>query len=538
MPLSKNSKKPVVLIIRDGWGINEIKKGNALLQTKTPNMDYLLGHFPNCTIAASGTDVGLPYGCQGSSEVGHMNMGAGRIVVQELKRINDEIQNNSVAKKKKFIELVEKCRNNNSSLHLIGLVQDEGVHAHQSHLFGILKILDEIKFKQKIYIHFFTDGRDTPPRSSLEYAKMLEDKINEYSNINCSVATVMGRYYPMDRNKAWNLTDIAYLTMTNPQEALIKKKARKANTLFDAIKISYSNDRTPDDSAMFDEYIFPTIIKDYAGMEKNDCVLNFNFRQDRAIQLTKAFVDENYPGNVKKIKVNYYGFTRYYNEFKNHIFEPMEDIQSMDNLFGEILLKKKIKQLRISETQKFPHVTMFFNGKRTSPFDKNLETWEEIVNKTDQGLLSQTPKMKAYELTEKLLEYIDKKTYDVIVVNFPNGDMIGHTGNFKACRIAVKTIDECVGRIAKKIIEKDAVAIITSDHGNIEEMIDYKTGKTKTSHTTNLVNLIYVAKDADTVKLKRHGKLSDIMPTMMDVLNIKYDLPGVKEELKVKSLIE
>ena len=537
MLLSKKSKKPLVLIIRDGWGVNEIKNGNAILEAKTPNMDYLLSHYPNCMIAASGIDVGLPYGCQGSSEVGHMNMGAGRIVVQELKRINDAVDDESILTKKKFNELTKKCSYRKSSLHLMGLIQDEGVHAHQDHLFGILKILNEQKFTQKIHIHFFADGRDTPPRSSQKYAKILENKIAEFKNIDCSVATIMGRYYSMDRNKAWNLTDLAYLVLTNPTQAINTNTARKENTITNAIKTSYSTDICPDKSPMFDEYIHPTVLNNYDGMKEGDCILNFNFRQDRAIQLTKAFTDSNYPGNIEKINVDYYGMTRYYDEFTNYIFEPLEDIQNMDNLLGQILSKAKLKQLRISETQKFPHVTMFFNGKKTTPFDSNTEVWEEIVNKTDQGLLSQTPKMKAHELTKKVIDYIDKKTYDVIIVNFPNGDMIGHTGNFPACLTAVKTIDDCVGKIAKKIIETDGTALITSDHGNVEEMIDYKTNKTKTAHTTNLVNLIYVANDAKNIKLRRCGRLADIMPTMLHILGIKQNLDNVKEELKGKNLI-
>jgi len=537
MLLSNKPKKPLLLIIRDGWGINEIKKGNAILQTKTPSMDYLLANFPSCSIAASGIDVGLPYGCQGSSEVGHMNMGAGRIVIQELKRISDGLQSSSLLEKKKFNEMIKKSRENDSALHLMGLMQDEGVHAHQEHLFSILKLLNNEKFKEKIYIHFFADGRDTPPRSALKYAKILNDEIALFKNLDCSVATIMGRYYSMDRNKAWNLTDIAYLALTNPAELIIKGRARKADSLESAIKISYSKDKCPDGALMFDEYIFPTVIGGYGGMKEKDCVLNFNFRQDRAIQITKAFTEDDYPGRINRLNVNYYGMTRYYNEFKNYIFEPIETMQNMENLLGEVLAKENLKQLRISETQKIPHVTMFFNGKRTTPFDKKTEIWEEVVNKTDQGLLSQTPEMKAHELTEKVLDYIDRKTYDVIIVNFPNGDMIGHTGNFPACRIAVKAIDEAVGKLAKKVIEKDAVAIITSDHGNIEEMIDYKTGKTKTAHTTNLVNLIYVGRDADKVKLRRCGRLADIMPTMLHLLGIECNLKGVKEELKGKNLI-
>ena len=534
---NKKPKKPLVLIIRDGWGINEIKKGNAIMQTKTTNMDYLLANFPSCLLSASGVDVGLPYGCQGSSEVGHINIGAGRIVMQELTRISDELKNNSILKKKKFSEMIKKIQKNKSSLHIMGLMQDEGVHSHQEHLFNILTILNNKKFKENIYIHFFADGRDTPPRSVLKYAKMLNDKISQLKKLKCSIATIMGRYYSMDRNKAWNLTDIAYLVLSNPIEAIIKGKARKSDTIENAIKTSYSIDKCPDGSLMFDEYIFPNVIGNYKGMKEKDCILNFNFRQDRAIQITKAFTLDKYPGNIKKINVDYYGMTRYYNEFKNYIFEPIESIQNMDNLLGDILAREKLKQLRISETQKIPHVTMFLNGKRSAPFDKNTEIWEEIINKTDQGMLSTTPEMKAHDLTEKIINYIENKSYDVIIVNFPNGDMIGHTGDFSACRIAVKTIDEAVGKIAKKIIEKDAIALITSDHGNIEEMIDYKTGKTKTAHTTNLVNLIYVGREISKIKLRRWGRLADIMPTMLQLLGVKYKLKKVKEELKGRSML-
>ncbi|RKY49149.1 MAG: 2,3-bisphosphoglycerate-independent phosphoglycerate mutase [Candidatus Neomarinimicrobiota bacterium] len=503
-------KRPVCVIVRDGWGYNENPRGNAVMAANTPNIDYYKENYPWTLLQCSGEAVGLPPGYQGSSEVGHLNMGAGRIVIQELKRIDDGLRDGSLFKTKKWIEVMENWKRNRSRLHLFGLLQDEGVHAHQEHLFKIMRKAREEFPEGEIIIHPFLDGRDTPPRSCLEYIAKLNRVMSEVGNSR--IGTVMGRYYAMDRSKNWQLTDIAY-------ECLVDAKGRHARTAEEAVKESYEKDKTPDGVDMFDEYIPPYVIGEYDGIKDGDSIIHTNYRQDRAIQLSMAFVDPNYPGKLsRRPSVVYAGLTRYYDEFKDYIMEAMTSGGGMQNILGEVISKAGLRQLRISETQKFRHVTSFFNGKNTTPFP--LEDQVEIKSRFDPATFASHPEMEAYNVTDKLLEILKDNPYSFILVNYANGDMVGHTGDFNAAKRAIEIVDECVGKLVKRLLEIDAHVLITADHGNSEQMIDYETGMVKTSHTTFPVEFIYVANDSKGKNLKKGGILADIAPTVLKLLDI------------------
>lgn len=515
--------RPVCLIVRDGWGYNENTKGNAVAAANTPNIDSYKEKYPWTLIRTSGEAVGLPEGFQGSSEVGHLNMGAGRVVIQELKRIDEGFQNGSNFETDKWKDFIAYWKENKSSMHLLGLLQDEGVHAHQDHLFKIMHRAREENPDGKIIIHPFLDGRDTPPRSTLEYIAKLNKVMEEVGN--CEIGTVMGRYYSMDRSREWKLTDKAF-------ECIVNAQGRQADSAEVAVKESYENDKTPDNVDMFDEYIHPYCIGDFDGVHDVDCVFHTNYRQDRAIQISMAFVDDNYPGNLSnKPDVKYMGFTRYYDEFDNYLLGAMGSGGGMDHLLGEVVSTAGLKQLRIAETQKFRHVTSFFNGKSTTPYPN--EDQVEIESEIDASAFASHPEMEAYKVAKELLKRLEDNPYAMIVVNFANGDMVGHTGDFDAAKKAVEVVDECIGKVVSRLLELDARILITSDHGNSEQMVDYETGMTKTSHTTFPVELIYVAKDVVGVELKEGGKLADIAPTILNLM----DLP-VPKEMTAESLLK
>jgi len=505
--------RPVVIIIRDGWGYSENPKGNAVMAAKTPNIDLYKEKYPWTLLECSGEAVGLPEGYQGSSEVGHLNMGAGRIVIQELKRIDDGLSRGTLFESPKWKKLMDNWKTNRSRLHLLGLLQDEGVHAHQEHLFKIMNRARSEYPDGKIIIHPFLDGRDTPPRSTLEYIAKLNTIMDKVGN--CSIGTVMGRYYGMDRSRNWVLTDKAY-------HCIVNAEGRKAKTAEDAVKESYVNDKTPDGVEMFDEYILPYAIGSYDGVKDGDSMLHTNYRQDRAIQLTMAFADPNYPGKLqRKPQVVYVGFTQYYDEFQDFMLGSMSAGGSMNKLLGEIISNADLKQLRIAETQKFRHVTSFFNGKSTTPYLN--EDQVEIPGRFDPASFASHPEMDAYNVTDEILKRLENNPYQFIVINYANGDMVGHTGNFDAARKAIEIVDENVGKVVDRLLELDAQILITADHGNSEQMIDYETGMVKTSHTVNPVELIYVAKDSPGRQLLKRGKLSDIAPTVLSLLGL--DIP-------------
>jgi 2,3-bisphosphoglycerate-independent phosphoglycerate mutase len=515
-------KKPVALIIRDGWGLNENPKDNAVLAAHTPNMDAYKKMYPWTILECAGEAVGLPPGYQGSSEVGHLNIGAGRIVVQELKRINDELESGVLFEAEVWRQLISNWRQNNSRFHLLGLLQDEGVHTHQKHLFRIMAEARKDFPEGEIIIHPFLDGRDTPPRSTLGFLKTLEGEMEKVGG--CCIGTVMGRYYGMDRSQNWKLTDQAY-------HCLVCAEGLRAEDAQSAVQKAYGDMKTPDGDQMTDEYVPPFCIANYGGIRDGDSILHTNYRQDRAIQLSRAFVDSSYPGTLKiRPKVVYAGFTRYYDDFDAYLMAPMDKGGGMDHLLGEVISDAGLTQLRIAETQKFRHVTSFFNGKKTTPYPGEEQV--EVPSRFDASSFAHHPEMDAYTVTDEILRRLDDNPYDFIAVNYANGDMVGHTGNMDAAIKAIEVVDECVGRIVKRLLELKADILITSDHGNSEEMVDYQTGLTKTSHTLFPVDLIYISPSAVGKKLHPKGKLSDVAPTVLYLLGLP-----IPKEMTAENLI-
>jgi len=502
--------------------MSDIADGNAVLAADTPNVDGYCAAYPRTMLQCSGEAVGLPGGFQGSSEVGHLNMGAGRIVIQELKRIDDSLKGGVFFDQENWRRLMHNWRENRSRLHLMGLIQDEGVHAHQDHLFQMLRRARSEYAEGEIVVHAFLDGRDTPPKSSPGYMADLADVMAEAGN--CRVGTLMGRYYAMDRSENWALTDRAFA-------CIVDAVGRPCTVAEEAIRASYENDKTPDDVDMFDEYVPPHIVGDYDGVRDGDSVLHTNYRQDRAIQLSKAFVAEDYAGEpARRPRVVYMGLTRYYNEFPNYLMEPIDSGGGLGNLLGEVISAAGLKQLRIAETQKFRHVTSFFNGKSTDPFPGEKQV--EVTSELDPATFASNPAMEAYNVADRLLAICGEESYDFVAIIFANGDMVGHTGDFDAARHAIEVVDECVGRVVAFFLERDAHILITADHGNAEEMIDHKRDAPKTSHTVNPVDLIYVAKDAPGKQLIEEGKLSDIAPTVLELLGLP-----VPREMTADSLL-
>ena len=515
--------KPVALIVRDGWGYREESEGNAIKAARTPNVDSYLANYPGVLIHASGEPVGLPEGYQGSSEVGHLNMGAGRIVIQELKRINDGMVHSSFFKAEHFKSLVRNCKTNNSRLHLMGLLQDEGVHAYCDHMFKIMHVARE-RGVEEIIIHIFTDGRDTPPRSALHYIDQLNAVMREVGN--CRVGTLMGRYYGMDRSKKWDLTTTAF-------ECIVNAVGRKAASAEAAVEEAYAKDKTPDGVDMFDEYVPPHVIGDYDGVMDGDSLLHTNFRQDRAIQLSMAFVEDNYPGSrSRRPDCLYVGLTRYYDEFPRFILGAINAGTGMKNLLGEVVSNNGLRQLRLAETQKYRHVTSFFNGKSTKPYPG--EDQIEVKSQYDPATFASHPEMNAYDVRDRFLEMVKGGcNYAFILINFANCDMVGHTGDMAAATKAVEVVDECVGDCVNRLLELGGEVLVTADHGNAEEMIDPKTERVKTSHSLNPVELIYISDNAKGRKLKSGGKLADIAPTVLKLMNIE-----IPPEMTATQLIE
>ena len=520
--------RPTCLIIRDGWGRNESPEGNAVMAAKTPFVDSLLEKYPWTLLDASGEPVGLPDGYQGSSEVGHLNMGAGRIVVQELKRIDDGLRDGSFFRLPKWQELMAQWKKSKSTLHLLGLLQDEGVHAHQEHLFKIMRQARQENSTGAIVVHPFLDGRDTPPHSSPEYLAKLQLVMAEVGGVR--LGTMMGRYYAMDRSRDWDLTDIAYKTLTQGQ-GQGQARVFEGGKALEAVQNSWAQDKTPDNFEMVDEYIPPMVAEGYEGMRDGDCVIHTNFRQDRAIQLTQAFLEENYPGKLPhRPGVKYLGLTRYYDELTEYLLGPMGGDEGMPHLLGEVISAQNFKQLRIAETQKFRHVTSFFNGKSTKPFP--LEEQVEIKGRFSPATFASHPEMEAYILTETLLTEYLPQNYPFIVINYANCDMVGHTGVMEATTRAVEVVDECLARLIPALLKQDYHVLVTADHGNAEEMMDAGTGLVKTSHTLFPVECIYVANQPMGPLVNSKGKLGDLAPTLLKIMNL-----SVPPEMKADCLL-
>ena len=488
------NKGLTMLMILDGFGISDYEEGNAIKLANTPNIDYLFNNYPNSKINASGEAVGLPEGQMGNSEVGHTNIGAGRIVYQELTRITKTIEDKSINDIKEFNDAIDNAVKNNTNLHIMGLVSDGGVHSHIKHLFGLL---DFCKYKNfdRVYIHAFTDGRDTSPTSGINYIKELEDKIKEIGI--GKIVSVSGRFYAMDRDKRWNRIKEAY-------DAIVNAKAENFESASIAIEESYKNEVT-------DEFIKPVIIDGGKEINNNDSVIFFNFRPDRARQLTRTITDKDFNEFERKDIDTYFVCMTPYDDTLNnvHIAYKKEELK---NTFGEYISNLGYTQLRIAETEKYAHVTFFFNGGNETPY-KNED--RILVPSPKVETYDMQPEMSANIVRDKVLEAIESDKYNSIILNFANTDMVGHTGNLDATIKAVETIDTAVGMIYKKVLEHNGVLLITADHGNAEKMIG-EDNKPFTAHTTNLVPLIITKKGIEL----NDGRLCDLAPTMLDLMNL------------------
>ena len=507
------NKRLMMLMILDGFGINEKEQGNAVKLSNTPNLDKLMKICPTTTIYTSGLKVGLPEGQMGNSEVGHTNIGAGRIVYQDLMKITKSIEDGDFFSIAEFNKAIENCKKYNSKLHIMGLLSDGGVHSHIRHLYGLLELAKRKDF-ENVFIHCFMDGRDTPPTSGETYIMKLEEKIKE-KGIG-KIATISGRFYSMDRDKRWQRIQKAY-------DAMVNGEGQKAGSALQAIETSYQKE-------VFDEFVEPTVICNgdtpVAKIEKHDSVIFFNFRPDRAREITRTLVDKDFKEfeTKKDLDLCYVCMTSYDETMPN--VEIAFKKEQLKNTFGEYISKKGLKQLRIAETEKYAHVTFFFNGgeEKQYPGEDRILVPSPKVETYDMQ-----PEMSAEEVTQKVIEAINSKKYNCIILNYANPDMVGHTGVLEAAIKAIETIDECVGRVVKAVEDVNGVLLITADHGNSEQMIDYATGEPHTAHTTNPVPLILVGKDA---KLKE-GRLADLAPTMLDILGIEKP-----EEMTGESLIE
>lgn len=511
------SKKPVVLMILDGYGLNEKNDGNAVAIAKTPVMDGLMKEYPFVKGYASGMAVGLPDGQMGNSEVGHLNMGAGRIVYQELTRITKSIEDGDFFENSGLMEAIENAKANNSALHLFGLLSDGGVHSHNTHLYGLLELAKRNGI-EKVYVHAFLDGRDTAPTSGKGFMEELVDKMKEIGV--GEVATVIGRYYVMDRDNRWDRVEAAYKAMTAGEGVLAEDAVK-------AIADSYAED-------VNDEFVKPTVItKNGAPVAKvsdNDSVIFFNFRPDRAREITRAFCADDFDGfdRGNRIATKYVCFTEY------DVTIPNKSVAfhkvSLDNTFGQFLAANGKKQARIAETEKYAHVTFFFNGGVEEP---NEGEDRILVNSPKVATYDLKPEMSAYEVCDKLVDAIKSDKYDVIIINFANPDMVGHTGIEDAAVKAVEAVDECVGKAVAAIKEVDGAMFICADHGNAEQLVDYTTGESFTAHTTNPVPFILVNADP-AYKLREGGCLADIAPTLIELMGMEQPAEMTGKSLIVK----
>ena len=495
-------KKPLLLCIMDGFGINPEKKGNAVDIAKTPNLDKLFKNFPNTTLQASGMAVGLPDGQMGNSEVGHTNIGAGRIVYQELTRITKSIADGDFFENEALLSAVENCKKNDSSFHIMGLVSDGGVHSHNSHIYGIVELAKRAGL-EKVFVHCFLDGRDVPPSSGKDF---VTDMAEELSKIGVGkIATVMGRYYAMDRDNRWDRVEKAY-------DAMVKGIGETAACGICAVANSYSKNVT-------DEFVVPTVIVEngeaIGKIEENDSVVFANFRPDRAREITRTIVDPDFNGFKRNYFKTYFVCMTQYDKTMPNVdvaFKP----QVLTNTLGEYLSLKGKKQLRIAETEKYAHVTFFFNG----GVEKVSEGEDRaLINSPKVATYDLQPEMSAFEVTDKLMEKLDEGDLDVIILNYANCDMVGHTGIIDCAVKAVETVDTCVGKVAEKVLSMGGAMLITADHGNADQMIDPESQGPFTAHTTFPVPFIVVG--CGDVNLREDGVLADIAPTMLKILNLE-----------------
>ena len=502
-------KKPLVLMILDGFGIGT-NYGNAIRSAKKPNMEHIFSTNPWGLIAASGMDVGLPDGQMGNSEVGHTNIGAGRVVYQELTRITKSIKDGSIMKNEALVKAMKNAAENGKALHFMGLLSPGGVHSHNTHLYGLVEMAKQLGCKE-VYIHAFLDGRDVPPSSAKEYIEQCAAKLDEIGL--GKIATISGRYYAMDRDNNWDRVEKAY-------SALVYGKGNKAADAVEAISNSYAEGVT-------DEFVIPTVCVENATIKSGDSVVFFNFRPDRAREITRTFVDPDFAGFERRngfFPLTYVCMTQYDATMPNVdiAFKP----QKLTNMFGEYISQKGLTQLRIAETEKYAHVTFFFNG--------GVEAVSEgedrcLIPSPKVATYDLQPEMSAYTVTENVLERLRSGKYDVIILNFANCDMVGHTGVFEAAVKAVEAVDDCVGQVVREVEKMDGVVLITADHGNADRMID-ESGEPFTAHTTNLVPFVVVNHPCE---LRDGGRLADIAPTMLKLLGLPQP-----EEMDGESIIK
>lgn len=508
------TQKPVMLLILDGWGYREEKTpDNAIENGNTPNWHRLLNECPHGFVETSGLAVGLPEGQMGNSEVGHTNLGAGRVVMQDLPKIDLAIKDGSLAKNLILNDMIKTLKANGKSCHLMGLMSPGGVHSMQNHIVALAKIISSAGVKVKI--HAFLDGRDTPPSSAGEYLAQLTKDISELKDVE--IATIEGRFYAMDRDKRWDRVELAYNNM-------VMADGKRFANADEAIKASYENKVT-------DEFVIPAVIGDYNGMEDGDAVLMANFRADRAREILYALADSEFRGFERKkiVKLsNSIGMTEYsvdHNRFMKTIFPP----EALVNILGEVIAENGLTQLRIAETEKYAHVTFFFNGGEEKEFNGEERI---LIASPKVATYDLKPEMSVYEVTEQLVKAIEDKRFDVIICNFANGDMVGHTGIMDAALKAVEAVDNCLGKVEQAIKNVGGVLIVTADHGNAEKMIDEKTGQPYTAHTVGKVQAVLV-NDKSGVTALNNGCLADIAPTMLDLLQIKQPT-----EMTGKSLLK
>ena len=511
------SKKTTVLMILDGYGLNDRKDHNAVAEANTPVMDKLMKEYPFVKGNASGMAVGLPEGQMGNSEVGHLNMGAGRIVYQELTRITKEIQDGTFFENPALVKAMENCKANDSALHIYGLVSDGGVHSHITHLYGVLEMAKKFDLK-KVYVHCFLDGRDTPPASGKGYVEQLEEEMKKLGI--GKVASVCGRYYAMDRDNNYDRVELAY-------KALTKGEGLTAESATTGIQASYDRDET-------DEFVKPTVVvedgKPVATIQDKDSIVFINFRPDRAREITHAFCDDDFKGfeRGKRLDVTYVCFSDYDPTI------PNKDVAfhkiAVTNTFGEWLAANDMTQARIAETEKYAHVTFFFNGGVEEP---NEGEDRILVKSPKVATYDLKPEMSAYEVCDKLVDAIKSDKYDVIIINFANPDMVGHTGVEDAAIKAIEAVDECVGKAVDAIKEVDGQMFICADHGNAEQLIDDETGEPFTAHTTNPVPFILVNADP-AYKLREGGCLADIAPTLIELMGMEQPAEMTGKSLLVK----
>ncbi len=494
-------QKPVMLLILDGWGYREkITSDNAIEQGHTPNWHTLLETCPHCFVETSGYDVGLPEGQMGNSEVGHTNLGAGRVVMQDLPKIDLAIKDGSLEKNPTLAGLIEKLKETKGTCHLMGLMSPGGVHSHQRHIEAVCSILNKNGIPTAV--HAFLDGRDTPPQSAKGFLDDFNNYIKELKNVK--VATVAGRFYAMDRDKRWDRVEKAY-------NNIVLADGKRFTSADEAITASYNEGVT-------DEFVVPAVIGNYQGAKDGDAVLMINFRADRAREILYALGDKEFNGFERKKIIHFselVGMVEYsvdHNRFMKTIFAP----ESLKNIFGEVVANHNLTQLRIAETEKYAHVTFFFNGGEEKEFKGEDRI---LINSPKVATYDLKPEMSVYEVTAALTDVIEKQKYDVIICNFANGDMVGHTGIMPAALKAVAAVDDCLGKVMKAIKDVNGVLLVTADHGNVEKMIDEKTGEPYTAHTVGKVQAVLYNAEPP-VKGLENGRLADISPTLLDLMNI------------------